>query len=68
MWENIHKITNNANSVLDIDLVKSHVSEDSDDFDDLIQFQMDAAVSTIEGPRGIGVALLTNQYTLKFDY
>jgi uncharacterized phiE125 gp8 family phage protein len=63
MYDRLTPLTTSTVDVLDIDQVKQHLRVDTDDDDDLIEAYIGAATDYINGVRGIGVSLLTTQYT-----
>jgi uncharacterized phiE125 gp8 family phage protein len=54
-------------AILDLDTVKAHLRVEHSDEDELIEGYMAAAEAWIDGPVGIGRALLTQQWRLRLD-
>lgn len=65
-WTNLTRVTSSTTPLLDLDTTKNYLRA-SDDDDDLISGLIDAATSFIEGPTGIGRALLTSTWRQSFD-
>jgi uncharacterized phiE125 gp8 family phage protein len=66
MWDRL-AFKSGGGAVMTLDEAKAHLRVDSTDSDDLITALIGAAQAAIEGPRGIGVALLTQVWELRLD-
>lgn len=65
-WTNLTRVTPSKTPLLDLDTTKNYLRA-SDDDDDLIAGLIEAATALIEGPTGIGRALLTSTWRQSFD-
>lgn len=65
-WTNLTRVTSSPTPLLDLDTTKAFLRAPDDD-DDLITGLIEAATAHIEGPSGIGRALLTSKWRQSFD-
>lgn len=67
MYNKLTYITRNTTQVLDLDTVKAHLREVSDDNDDLLTTYIGSVTDYIDGISGIGLSLLTTQWRYSLD-
>lgn len=67
-WTRLTRITAPDSSPIDTTDLKRHLAIAHSDEDDLLASYIGAATAYIDGPRGAGVALLTQTYRLSLDY
>ena len=67
MWNKLAVVTKGA-AVFDIDDAKKYLRVDHDDDDDLITSIIDAATAYVDGPNGIGIALMSQTWEVKYNY
>ena len=67
MWDRLKIITRPANQILSLDDAKAHLRVDFNDDDSLISSLIDVSTAYIDGPNGIGVAMLTQQWEMSLD-
>lgn len=66
-WNRLTRVTPPADTVVSIDTAKAHLQIDHDDDDELIEALIRAAEAYVEGPKGIGIALLPQTWRLSLD-
>lgn len=67
MWANVTVSVPPASRPISLDDMKTRLAVDHDDHDELIAALLDAAVATIDGPSGIGVAMMAQDWVLSLD-
>lgn len=66
-WDRLALISPPEGDVITLAEAKMHLHEESDDYNDLIAALISAAQAMVEGPNGIGRALLTQTWRLNMD-
>lgn len=66
-WDRLRCVTPPAVSPLSLDEAKAHLEVDSIYRDELIQASIDAAVGDVDGPHGIGIAMIRQTWKLTLD-
>jgi len=64
MWDRIRPVTAAAGDPITLAEAKAHLRVDASDEDDLIARLIGAAVAKVEGPKGLGVAVMERQWAL----
>lgn len=67
MWNRLSRVQAPQGRPVTISEAKTHLRVDSTDEDTLIESLIDAATAYIDGPRGIGHALVDQQWDLRLD-
>jgi uncharacterized phiE125 gp8 family phage protein len=67
MWNRLHRVTAPAGRPVTLSEAKTHLRVDSTAEDTLIESLIDAATAYIDGPKGIGRALVDQQWDLRLD-
>jgi uncharacterized phiE125 gp8 family phage protein len=67
MWNRLHRVTAPAGRPVTLEEAKAHLRVDGTAEDTLIERAIDAATAYIDGPRGIGHALVDQQWDLRLD-
>jgi uncharacterized phiE125 gp8 family phage protein len=67
MWNRLHRVTAPAGRPVTLSEAKMHLRVDGTAEDTLIERAVDAATAYIDGPRGIGHALVDQQWDLRLD-
>ena len=66
-WDRLKLITPPEAAVLDLASAKAQIDADYDDDDSLVEGAVAAALASIDGPKGAGIALLTQTWQLTLD-
>ncbi|WP_295217321.1 head-tail connector protein [uncultured Brevundimonas sp.] len=67
-WLNLRRVSAPLDSVVSLAEAKRHLNVFHNDDDTLINSLIEAATSYVEGPNGIGIALLTQTWRASFDH
>lgn len=67
-WTKLHRITAPPVSAISLNEAKDHLRVDLVEEDSLIQRLTHAATGMVEGPHGVGLALVEQQWELSLDY
>ena len=66
-WTRLARVTAPSGDIVTLGEAKAHLRVDFADDDDLIGGLIEAAIGAIDGPKGVGVCLLTQQWRLSLD-
>jgi uncharacterized phiE125 gp8 family phage protein len=66
-WDRLALVTPPSQGVITLAEAKAHLHEEDSDSDTVIAGMISAAQSMVEGPNGIGIALLTQTWRLNLD-
>lgn len=66
-WTRLRRVTAPATSPVTLAEAKDHVRSDIPEHDDRIQRAIDAATADIDGPNGIGIAMISQQWKVAYD-
>ena len=66
-WDRLSRVTAPAVKPLTLDAAKAHLRVDSSDQNATIQEKIDAAIASVDGPRGIGICMISQQWRLTLD-
>lgn len=67
-WNRLTRITAPPEKPLTLDEARAHLRVETTLEDDLILRLIDTATSMVDGPHGIGIAMVDQQWELKLDY
>jgi uncharacterized phiE125 gp8 family phage protein len=66
-FHRITRVTAPTDTIVTLEQAKAHLRVAHDDEDDLITLLIEAATAFIEGPHGLGIALMPQQWRLSLD-
>ncbi len=67
MWDRLSRVAAPAVKPLSLEAAKAHLRVEDEDDDALIEALIDAAIAMVDGPKGIGLAMIEQTWLLSLD-